>query len=53
MGAAPALPFGKSDALDINHYVVLKSLDGLFFVLAMAVYRQESAFRPACHEKGE
>jgi|SRR5208337_1531895 len=34
MGAAPALPFGKSDALDINHYVVLKSLDGLFFVLA-------------------
>jgi hypothetical protein len=34
MGAAPALPFGKPEALDINHYVVSKSLDGLFFVLA-------------------
>ncbi len=34
MGAAPALPFGKSESLDINHYVVTKSLDGLFYVLA-------------------
>ena len=32
-GAASALPFGKSGALDINHYVVSKSLDGLFLVL--------------------
>ena len=33
-GVASALPFGKPEALDINHYVVSKSLDGLFFVLA-------------------
>ena len=33
MGSVPALPFGKPDALDINHYVVTKSLDGLFLVL--------------------
>ena len=32
-GAASALPFGKPGALDINHYVVSKSLDGLFYVL--------------------
>ncbi|MFB3920908.1 MAG: DUF4197 domain-containing protein [Terriglobia bacterium] len=33
MGIASALPFGKPGALDINRYVVAKSLDGLFFVL--------------------
>jgi hypothetical protein len=33
MGSAPALPFGKPAALDINHYVVTKALDGLFLVL--------------------
>jgi hypothetical protein len=33
LGSAPALPFGKPDSLDINHYVVTKSLDGLFLVL--------------------
>ena len=33
MGSAPTLPFGKQDTLDINHYVVTKSLDGLFLVL--------------------
>ena len=33
MGVASALPFGKPEALDINRYVVSKSLDGLFFVL--------------------
>lgn len=32
-GAAPALSFGKSETLDINHYVLSKGLDGLFFVL--------------------
>ena len=34
MGVASALPFGNPEALDINHYVVTKSLDGLFYVLA-------------------
>jgi hypothetical protein len=34
MGAAAALPFGRTEALDINRYVVSKSLDGLFFVLS-------------------
>lgn len=33
MGVAAALPFAKSEAFDINRYVVAKSLDGLFFVL--------------------
>jgi Protein of unknown function (DUF4197) len=33
MGIASDLPFGKPGALDINHYVVSKSLDGLFYVL--------------------
>jgi hypothetical protein len=33
MGSASALPFGKPQALDINHYVVTKALDGLFLVL--------------------
>ena len=33
LGAVPALPFGKTQSLDINHYVISKSLDGLFYVL--------------------
>lgn len=33
MGVASKLPFGKPGALDIDQYVVSKSLDGLFFVL--------------------
>ncbi len=33
MGVASSLPFGKSGTLDINRYVVSKSLDGLFYVL--------------------
>ncbi len=33
MGVATEIPFGKPGALDINHYVVSKSLDGLFYVL--------------------
>ncbi len=33
MGGASALPFGRPAALDINRYVVSKSLDGLFYVL--------------------
>lgn len=33
LGAVPALPFGKTESLDINHYVISKSLDGLFYVL--------------------
>jgi hypothetical protein len=41
MGSAPALPFGKPDSLDINHYVVTKSLDGLFLVLG----REETKIR--------
>ena len=28
-----AIPFVKSEALDIDHYVVTKALDGLFYVL--------------------
>ena len=32
-GVASALPFGRPGALDINRYVVTKSLDGLFYVL--------------------
>jgi hypothetical protein len=34
MGSATALPFGEPQALDINHYVVTKALDGLFLVLS-------------------
>jgi hypothetical protein len=33
MGRAQAIPFLKSEALDLDHYVVGKSLDGLFYVL--------------------
>jgi hypothetical protein len=33
MGVANSLPFGKPAAFDIDHYVVTKSLDGLFHVL--------------------
>lgn len=33
MGRAKAIPFMKTQAVDINSYVVAKSLDGLFFVL--------------------
>jgi len=33
-GAAAALPFGRTEVPDINRYMVSKSLDGLFFVLA-------------------
>lgn len=33
MGVASELPFGKPGALDINQYVVSKSLAGLFYVL--------------------
>jgi hypothetical protein len=29
-----AIPFPKSDLVDIDHYVVRKSLDGLFVMLA-------------------
>ena len=33
MGIASSLPFGELGALDINQYVVSKSLDGLFYAL--------------------
>ena len=33
MGRAKAIPFMKTEAADINSYVVAKSLDGLFFVV--------------------
>jgi Protein of unknown function (DUF4197) len=33
VGKFQAIPFMKSESLDINHYVVTKSLDGLFYVL--------------------
>jgi Protein of unknown function (DUF4197) len=33
MGRAQAIPFLKSQTFDLDHYVVAKSLDGLFFVL--------------------
>lgn len=33
MGRAKAIPFMKTEAADINSYVVAKSLEGLFFVL--------------------
>jgi hypothetical protein len=32
-GKFQAIPFVKSESLDINHYVVTKALDGLFHVL--------------------
>ncbi|MDH4187729.1 MAG: DUF4197 domain-containing protein, partial [Nitrospira sp.] len=34
VGHFKAIPFAKSDIVDIDHYVVRKSLDGLFTVLA-------------------
>ena len=34
VGRARAIPFLKSELLDINEYVVTKALDGLFYVLA-------------------
>src|SRR5574341_1156798 len=33
VGRYQAIPFAKSESLDIDHYVVTKSLDGLFHVL--------------------
>jgi hypothetical protein len=33
MGNARSIPFLNSQSLDINHYVVAKALDGLFYVL--------------------
>jgi len=33
MGRQPSIPFAKSESLDIDHYVVTKALDGLFYVL--------------------
>jgi Protein of unknown function (DUF4197) len=33
MGQAKSIPFLNSQSLDINHYVVTKALDGLFYVL--------------------
>lgn len=33
LGRARAIPFLKADSVDINGYVVAKSLDGLFYVL--------------------
>lgn len=33
LGNAKAIPFLNSQTLDINHYVITKSLDGLFYVL--------------------
>ena len=30
---APSMPFGKSQSLDINDYVISKALDGLFYIL--------------------
>lgn len=32
-GRAQAIPFLKSESLDVDHYVVTKALDGLFYVL--------------------
>jgi hypothetical protein len=29
-----AIPFVKTESLDVDHYVVTKALDGLFFMLA-------------------
>jgi hypothetical protein len=33
MGSAKSIPFLNSQSLDINHYVVTRALDGLFYVL--------------------
>jgi hypothetical protein len=33
VGRAQSVPFMKSESLDVDHYVVTKALDGLFFVL--------------------
>ena len=33
VGHAQSIPFVKSETFDINHYVVSKALDGLFYVL--------------------
>ena len=33
MGSAPKLPFGKSPTLDINSYVLEKSVDGMFTMM--------------------
>ena len=33
MGRTQAIPFLKSEAFDLDRYVVAKSLDGLFYVL--------------------
>jgi hypothetical protein len=33
MGSAKSVPFLNSQYLDINHYVITKALDGLFYVL--------------------
>jgi hypothetical protein len=33
VGRYQSIPFAKSQSLDINHYVVTKALDGLFYVL--------------------
>jgi len=33
VGRYQAIPFAKSESLDIDHYVVTKALDGLFYVL--------------------
>jgi hypothetical protein len=33
VGKFQAIPFMKSESLDINHYVVTKALDGLFFMV--------------------
>jgi hypothetical protein len=34
MARSQAIPFVKTESLDVDHYVVTKALDGLFFVLA-------------------
>lgn len=33
MGKVPTLPFGKSESLDLDHYVTTKALDGLFYMV--------------------
>jgi hypothetical protein len=33
VGRYQAIPFAKSESLDIDHYVVTKALDGLFYVV--------------------
>jgi hypothetical protein len=33
VGRYQAIPFATSESLDIDHYVVTKALDGLFYVL--------------------